>query len=207
MSTPYEIAAEAVIDETIVTRSRFICYLKPCASNVDAKLFIKSLQALHPQANHYCYAFIAGRPENSQLYGFSDDGEPSGTAGKPMLSMLMGSNIGELCAVVVRYFGGTKLGPGGLQRAYGGSVKQALALLPTKLKIPMVRKTLACQYSQVNDVLYYVEQFGGEITQQDYNENVVLTLALPDEKIELFQLQLQTMSAGQLTLQPTTKKQ
>ncbi len=207
MSTPYEIAAEAVIDETIVTRSRFICYLKPCASNVDAKLFIKSLQALHPQANHHCYAFIAGRPENSQLYGFSDDGEPSGTAGKPMLSMLMGSNIGELCAVVVRYFGGTKLGPGGLQRAYGGSVKQALALLPTKLKIPMVRKTLACQYSQVNDVLYYVEQFGGEITQQDYNENVVLTLALPDEKIELFQLQLQTMSAGQLTLQPTTKKQ
>ncbi|MBA6329001.1 YigZ family protein [Colwellia sp. MB02u-6] len=200
-------AAQAIIDETIVTRSRFICYLKPCSSVADAKAFIKSLQVLHPQANHHCYAFIVGRPENSQLYGFSDDGEPSGTAGKPMLNMLIGSHLGELCAVVVRYFGGTKLGPGGLQRAYGGSVKQALANLPTKLKIPMVRKTLACQYAQVNDVLHFVAQMGGEIIQQDYHENVVLILALPDEKLELFQQQLQTMSAGQLTLQPITKKQ
>ncbi|MBA6390141.1 YigZ family protein [Colwellia sp. BRX10-3] len=207
MSSPYQIAAQEIIDETIVTRSRFICYLKPCTSAADAKAFIKSLQVLHPQANHHCYAFIAGRPENSQLYGFSDDGEPSGTAGKPMLSILMGSNIGEICAVVVRYFGGTKLGPGGLQRAYGGSVKQALAVLPTKLKIPMVRKTLACQYTQVNDVLYFIGQVGGEIIQQDYNENVVLTLALPDEKLELFQQKLQLLSAGQLTLQPITKKQ
>jgi uncharacterized YigZ family protein len=200
VSSPYQIAAQDIIDETIVTRSRFICYLKPCASSADAKAFIKSLQVLHPQADHHCYAFIAGRPENSQLYGFSDDGEPSGTAGKPMLSMLMGSNIGEICAVVVRYFGGTKLGPGGLQRAYGGSVKQALAILPTKLKIPMVRKTLACQYTQVNDVLYFIGQIGGEIIQQDYNENVVLIIALPDEKFELFQQQLQSLSAGQLTL-------
>jgi len=207
VSSPYSIAADEVIDETIVTRSRFICYLAPCDSAASAKAFIKSLQILHPQANHHCYAFIAGRPENSQLYGFSDDGEPSGTAGKPMLSMLMGSNIGEVCAVVVRYFGGTKLGPGGLQRAYGGSVKQALALLPTKLKIPMVRKTLACQYSQIDDVLYLIGQFGGEIIQQDYQENVFMTLALPDEKLEVFQQQLQEMSAGQLTLQPTTKKQ
>jgi uncharacterized YigZ family protein len=207
VSTPYEIAAQAIIDETIVTRSRFICYLKPCTSAADAKAFIKSLQVLHPQASHHCYAFIAGRSENSQLYGFSDDGEPSGTAGKPMLNMLMGSNLGELCAVVVRYFGGTKLGPGGLQRAYGSSVKKALANLPTKLKIPMVRKTLACQYAQVNDVLHLVDQIDGEIIQQDYHENVVLMLALPDEKIELFQQQLQKMSAGQLTLQPITKKQ
>ncbi len=204
MATPYIIAADEIIDESIVTRSRFICYLTPCSSAEHAKAFIKELQALHPQANHHCYAFIAGRSENSQLYGFSDDGEPSGTAGKPMLAMLMGSGIGELCAVVVRYFGGTKLGPGGLQRAYGGSVKQALALLPTKLKIPMVRKTLACQYTQVNDVLYFLEQLGGEVIQQDYNENVHLTLALPEEKLEDFQQHLQTLSSGQLQLKAIT---
>lgn len=206
MSTPYTIAAEEVIDETIVTRSRFICYLKPCASTVQAKAYIKELQVLHPQANHHCYAFIAGRPENSQLYGFSDDGEPSGTAGKPMLTMLMGSGVGEICAIVVRYFGGTKLGPGGLQRAYGGSVKQALTLLTTKLKIPMVRKTLACQYTQVNDVLYFLEQLGGEVIKQDYNENVQLTLALPDEKLADFQQQLQTLSSGKLQLKTITEK-
>lgn len=204
MSTPYLIAAEEVIDETIVTRSRFICYLKPCSSAADAKAFIKELQVLHPQANHHCYAFIAGRSENSQLYGFSDDGEPSGTAGKPMLTMLMGSDVGEVCAVVVRYFGGTKLGPGGLQRAYGGSVRQALTLLTTKLKIPMVRKTLACQYTQMNDVLYFLQQIGGEVIQQDYNENVLLTLALPEEKLKDFQQHLQTLSSGQLQLQAIT---
>ena len=205
MSTPYLVAAEEVIDETIVTRSRFICYLKPCSTIANAKAFIKELQVLHPQANHHCYAFVAGRPENSQCYGFSDDGEPSGTAGKPMLAMLMGSNIGELCAVVVRYFGGTKLGPGGLQRAYGGSVKQALTLLETKLKIPMVRKTLACQYTQMNDVLYFLAQLGGEVIKQDYNENVLLTLALPEEKLNDFQQHLQTLSSGQLQLQTIAK--
>ncbi|SEL35443.1 uncharacterized protein, YigZ family [Colwellia chukchiensis] len=205
MSIPYNIAAGEVVDETIISRSRFICYLRPCSSSADAKAFIKSLQLKHPQANHHCYAFIAGRPENSQLYGFSDDGEPSGTAGKPMLTMLMGSELGEICAVVVRYFGGTKLGPGGLQRAYGGSVKQALALLPTKLKIPMVRKTLACQYNQINDVLYLLSQHGGEVIQQDYREDIVLNLALPAEKLDAFQQQLQTMSAGQLTLQSIAK--
>lgn len=205
MSTPYLIAADEVIDEIIVTRSRFICYLKPCSSAIDAKVFIKELQLLHPQANHHCYAFIAGRPENSQLYGFSDDGEPSGTAGKPMLNMLQGSQIGELCAVVVRYFGGTKLGPGGLQRAYGGSVKQALALLTTKIKIPMVNKTLACQYTQVNDVLHFLTQIGGEVINQAYNENVLLTLALPDEKLLEFEQKLQIISAGQLILKSLVK--
>lgn len=203
--TPYLIAAEDVIDETIVTRSRFICYLSPCSSVKAAKAFIKSLQSEHPQANHHCYAFIAGRPENSQLYGFSDDGEPSGTAGKPMLAMLQGSGVGEVCAVVVRYFGGTKLGPGGLQRAYGGSVKQALALLATKTKIPMVRKNLTCQYTQVNDVLHFLAQIGGEVINQEYNENVALTLALPDEQLVQFEQQLTTMSAGKLTLQPLAK--
>lgn len=207
MPSPYVIADDNVIDETVVTRSRFICYLKPCNSVATAKAFVKELQQLHPQANHHCYAFIAGRPEDSQRYGFSDDGEPSGTAGKPMLTMLQGSNVGEVCAVVVRYFGGTKLGPGGLQRAYGGSVRQALTHLSTKLKIPMVRKTLACQYTQVNDVLHFLTKLGGEIVQQDYSDSVLLTLMLPTEQLVSFQQQLKTMSSGQLVLKSITEKQ
>jgi putative IMPACT (imprinted ancient) family translation regulator len=71
----------------------------------------------------------------------------------------------------------------------------------TKLKIPMVRKTLACQYTQINDVLYFLQQLGGEVIQQDYNENVLLTLALPEEKLKDFQQHLQTLSSGQLQLQ------
>lgn len=202
MSSPYQIAASEVIDETIVNRSRFICYLAHCNSNEAAKTFLKKVQAIHPQARHHCYAFVSAQPENSQYYGFSDDGEPSGTAGRPMLQVLQGSNVGEICAVVVRYFGGIKLGTGGLQRAYGGSVRQALLLLHTKTKIPMVHKTLACQYTQVNDILHFVNEIGAQVIDQDYQENVFLTIAIPEESLQQLENHLQTLSSGQLTLKP-----
>jgi uncharacterized YigZ family protein len=205
VSKPYIIAANEVIDETIVSRSRFICFLRPCTSIDEVKLFVKELQKLHPQASHHCYAYLSGRAEESQGYGFSDDGEPSGTAGRPMLVTLQGEGIGELCAVVVRYFGGTKLGTGGLQRAYSGSARQALALLQTKRKIPMVPKTLACQYTQVNDVLHLLEQVGGIVTAQDFTDNVSLSLSLPIEQVDNIQQLLQTLSSGKLKLKNTTK--
>lgn len=200
MSKPYLIAVNEVVDETIVNRSRFICYLYPCTSPTQAKEQIKHLQQLHPQASHHCYAFLCGKPCDSQKYGFSDDGEPSGTAGRPMLAVLQGSDVGQVCAIVVRYFGGTKLGTGGLQRAYGGSVRQALTFLETKTKIAMVHKTLACQYTQVNDVLHILDQMSCEVLQQDYTDSVFLTLALPKERLSQIQQQLITLSAGQLIL-------
>lgn len=200
MAKPYQIAANEIVDETIVSRSRFICYLSPCSSHEQAKEQLKICQQLHPQANHHCYAFVTKRPEDSQGYGFSDDGEPSGTAGRPMLAVLQGSDIGELSAIVVRYFGGTKLGTGGLQRAYGGSVRQALTLLETITKVPMVDKWLTCDYGQVNDVLYYVEQAQGEIKQQDFAGQIELHIALPEEQLAKVTQQLQTLSAGLLTL-------
>lgn len=200
MSKSYLVASAAVDEETIVNRSRFICYLSPCTSTEEARALVKIQQANHPQASHHCYAYLSAAPDDSQHYGFSDDGEPSGTAGKPMLSMLQGGNVGEVCAVVVRYFGGTKLGTGGLQRAYGASVRNALAKLPTTIKIPMVDKRLACQYTQVNDVQHLLELFGGSIKSQDYGQQVVFILSLPLEQVDNFAAQLQTMSAGQLSL-------
>jgi uncharacterized YigZ family protein len=198
MAKPYKIAANNIVDETIVSRSRYICFISPCSSHEEAKVQLKKIQQLHPQASHHCYAFLTGRPENSQGYGFSDDGEPSGTAGRPMLAVLQGSDIGELCAIVVRYFGGTKLGTGGLQRAYGGSVRQALTLLETVIKVPMITKQLTCDYGQINDVKYIVEQVKGEILQQDFTAQIELIIALPEEKLLQVQQQLQTLSAGLL---------
>ncbi|GAA0818274.1 IMPACT family protein [Colwellia asteriadis] len=200
MTKSYLIATNDVEDELIVSRSRFICYLRPCTSIAQAKSMLKELQQLHPQASHHCHAFLTKAADNSQGYGFSDDGEPSGTAGKPMLSVLQGGGIGEVCAVVVRYFGGTKLGTGGLQRAYGGSVRQALTFLQSKIKIAMVHKTLACQYSQVDDVLHVLKQFNGEVLAQDYQQQVFFRLAIPADNLLLMQTQLQTMSVGQLVL-------
>ncbi len=192
-----------MVDETIVSRSRFICYLAPCASNEAAKQFLKTIQEQHPQASHHCYAFVSSHPLDSQRYGFSDDGEPSGTAGRPILSVLQGSQIGEIVAVVVRYFGGTKLGTGGLQRAYGNSVRQALVQIETKTKIPMVHRTLACQYSQVNDVLHLLEKHHGKVVEQDFHSAVNLSFLIPDSHLEQLKSQLKTLSSGQLILQST----
>jgi uncharacterized YigZ family protein len=203
LSKSYQIAINEVEDETIISRSRFICYLRPCDSSAEAKAMIKELQQLHPQANHHCHAFLTKAADDSQGYGFSDDGEPTGTAGKPMLLALQGGGIGQVCAVVVRYFGGTKLGTGGLQRAYGGSVRQAITLLQSKLKIAMVHKTLACQYSQVDDVLHLLRQVEGEVLTQDYQQSVIFQLAIPVDNLTLMQDKLQTLSAGQLQFNQT----
>jgi uncharacterized YigZ family protein len=200
LSNSFPVAINHVEDETLVNRSRFICYLRPCNSIVQAKAILKEFQQLHPQANHHCSAFMTKAAADSQGYGFSDDGSPSGTAGKPMLMALQGGGIGQVCAIVVRYFGGVKLGTGGLQRAYGGSVRQALGYLQSKLKKAMVHKTLACHYSQVDDVLHLLEQLDGQVVLQDYQHKVLLKLAIPIEKLDIMQVKLNTLSSGQLQL-------
>ena len=200
MTNPYQIAVNKVEHETIVNRSRFICYLSPCTSIEEAKAQVKQRQLDHPQASQHCYAFLTKAAENSLGYGYSDDGEPSGTAGKPMLAVLQGGGVGQVCAVVVRYFGGTKLGTGGLQRAYGDSVRQALVFLQSKTKIAMAAKTLACQYSQVDDVLHIISQVEGQVIEQEYLQQVQFRLLLPEAKLALVEHKLQTLSAGKLTL-------
>ena len=202
MTKPYQIAVNQVEHETIVNRSRFICYLYPCSSIDEAKSYVKQLQIEHPQANHHCYAFLTKAPDDSLGYGYSDDGEPSGTAGKPMLAVLKGGDIGQVCAVVVRYFGGTKLGTGGLQRAYADSVRQAIVFLQAKTKIAMAAKTLACQYSQVDDVLHIINQADGQIVEQEYLQQVQFSFLIPLVKLVLVEERLQTLSAGKLKLKP-----
>jgi len=204
MSKSYKIAVNEVEHEIIVNRSRFICFLTPCESIDQAKIQVKSLQKRYPQASHHCHAFLTKAANDSLGYGYSDDGEPSGTAGKPMLAVLQGGGIGQVCAVVVRYFGGTKLGTGGLQRAYADSVRQALTHLQCKTKIPMAAKNLACQYSQVDDVLHIISQAQGLVVEQEYLQQVQFSLLIPETKLTLVTEQLQTMSSGVLMLKSTT---
>ncbi len=200
MTKPFQIAINTVEHETLVNRSRFICYLYPCSSIEEAKGYVKHLQEVHPQASHHCYAFLTKAADDSLGYGYSDDGEPSGTAGKPMLAVLQGGKIGQVCAVVVRYFGGTKLGTGGLQRAYGDSVRQALVFLQSKTKIAMAAKTLACQYSQVDDVLHIISQVAGQVIEQEYLQQVQFSLLIPEAELAFVERKLQTLSAGELSL-------
>ena len=206
MSTSYLVADNHVIEEIIVNRSRFICYLAPCTSIDACKVFVREIQQLHPQASHHCYAYVSERANSSQFYGFSDDGEPSGTAGRPMLSVLQGHGVGEVCAVVVRYFGGTKLGTGGLQRAYGGSVRQALTLLTSKIKIAMVSRTLACQYTQINDVLHVIKKSKGLVVEQDFSGEIELLVSVPQDNLEQIEQQIQIISSGSITLRKVDKQ-
>ncbi|MEO2268834.1 YigZ family protein [Pseudoalteromonas pernae] len=134
----YAYPAQTLSHEEEIKKSTFIVHIAHTPDIDSAKAFIARINQQYPDARHNCWAYVAGAPGGSHVYGFSDDGEPNGTAGKPMLNVLQGSGLGEVCAVTTRYFGGIKLGTGGLVRAYGGTLNNALALLQTCIKVPSV---------------------------------------------------------------------
>lgn len=174
----YPIPQSAVVFEEEIKKSRFITYIQHTQGLAQAKAFWQEIRNLHPNARHHCWATVAAQPNNSQFFGFSDDGEPAGTAGKPMLSTLQGSGIGEISVVVVRYYGGILLGTGGLVRAYSNGVQQALKLLVTTLKVERKRYEVLCDYGQVNWIQLLCEQYDIQIQAQDFQVNVRFELGI-----------------------------
>ncbi|MBB1202944.1 IMPACT family protein [Enterobacteriaceae bacterium 89] len=187
-----------VVEE--IKKSRFITFLAHTEGVEAAKAFVESVRAEHPDARHHCVAWVAGPPDDSQQLGFSDDGEPAGTAGKPMLAQLMGSGVGEITAVVVRYYGGILLGTGGLVKAYGGGVHQALVELTTQRKTPLTEYTLQCEYGQLSGIESLLAQFSGRIVSSDYQADVHLRVALPQAELTAFSTKLADFSRGSLQL-------
>jgi uncharacterized YigZ family protein len=154
----YRIPAETLTHEEEIKKSTFIVHIAHTPTLFEAKQFIQQICQAYPDARHNCWAHVAGHPKGSHVYGFSDDGEPNGTAGKPMLNVLMGSGLGEVTAVVTRYFGGIKLGTGGLVRAYGGSLNNALTKLNTTLKIPSAMLIGRSDYGQQGIIEQHLQQ-------------------------------------------------
>ncbi|MGY6031602.1 IMPACT family protein [Phytobacter sp. AG2a] len=191
-------APVTVVEE--IKKSRFITLLAHTDGVEAAKSFVESVRAAHPDARHHCVAWVAGPPDDSQQLGFSDDGEPAGTAGKPILAQLMGSGVGEITAVVVRYYGGILLGTGGLVKAYGGGVSQALALLTTQRKTPLTEYTVQCEYGQLAGIETLLGQFAGKIVASEYQAAVRLRVALPLSEVTAFSLKLADFSRGALHL-------
>ncbi len=185
-----------------IKKSRFITLLAHTDGVEAAKAFVESVRAEHPDARHHCVAWVAGPPDDSQKLGFSDDGEPAGTAGKPMLSQLMGSGVGEITAVVVRYYGGVLLGTGGLVKAYGGGVQQALNHLTTIRKTPLTEYTLLCDYAQLSGIESLLKLYQGLIVHSDYQAAVQLRVALPQASLPAFSAKLADFSRGSLQLRP-----
>ena len=201
---PYPVPAESVTFSEEIKKSRFITFLARTEGVEAAKAFIQDIRHQHPAARHHCWAFVAGAPDDSQQLGFSDDGEPAGTAGKPILSQLMGSGVGEITAVVVRYYGGIMLGTGGLVKAYGGGVQQALKQLTVQQKVPLAEFVVQCDYSQLQLVETLLSQVGGHILRSEFGAAVDLVLALPAADATATVSHLFDISRGTLILRPVS---
>jgi len=165
----------------------------------QAKAFIQQVKQQHPQARHHCWAYIAAAPNNAIDIGCSDDGEPSGTAGRPMLAQLQGANVGEICAVVTRYSGGIKLGTGGLVKAYGGSVQQALSMLETSTKQLTAQLIIRFSYAQQNVVQHILDAAQAIVINQDFSDVVTFETQVPVSKMREVRQRLVDKSKGQIT--------
>ncbi|MGB5854964.1 MAG: YigZ family protein [Oceanisphaera sp.] len=202
--SPYLIPAAPLVWQQEIKKSRFIAYLAHTPDAQAAKEFIDAVRAKEPAAGHHCWAFVAGQPSDSRVLGFSDDGEPSGTAGKPMLAQLQGAGVGEITAVVVRYFGGIKLGTGGLVRAYGGTLSLAMAQLAVIERRIFSELSLTLQYSELPVVEFLLGEYQGHWQHIDYGAEISGVLAVEMRDVADFCRQLLDRSQGRVIATPLT---
>ncbi len=199
MTDPYYIPTQTVTAEVEVRKSRFIAIAGNASTAAEAREFLESIRDKHPDASHHVHAFRVGYG-NSTTEGVSDDGEPSGTSGPPILSILRGTDIGDIIIVVVRYFGGTKLGTGGLVRAYGDAARAVLDILPTEQKIERIRLLLEVPYPHHDAVRQLLTDTGGDIVSEDFTTSVLLEILVPQQQVERLKQQLLNATAGQITI-------
>ncbi len=152
-----------------VQKSRFIGWCAAIDVVDDAGRLLTFARECYADASHHCSAYIAGPPGEDQTIGFSDDGEPGGTAGRPMYQVLEGSGLGRIACVVTRYFGGTKLGTGGLARAYAQTIRELLAELPTQEYVPRRRLALDLTFADEQPARSWLAHHQGEISAADYH--------------------------------------
>lgn len=193
----YPIPAREVRSETLVLNSRFIATLAPVFSVDEAKAFVARIRSEFADATHNVPAFIVGHGA-SVISHCTDDGEPSGTAGRPALAVLTGSGLGDAAVVITRYFGGVKLGTGGLVRAYSDAVRQALAILPLAERIPVHIVMLAAPYNWFERLRLLIAAHHGELLEQDFAADVTLTVRFPSQHLPAFQQALSQASHGSL---------
>ena len=156
--------------EIIEKKSRFIATVRPVSAEEEAAAFIAEMKKKYWDARHHCYAYVVG--ERAQLQRCSDDGEPGGTAGKPILEVIMGEEVRNVALVVTRYFGGTLLGTGGLVRAYSSAAKEGLASSVIITKIPGVKLRIGTDYNGLGKIQYILGQKGLEVLDAVYTEKV-----------------------------------
>ena len=193
--THYIVPARETRVEIVVVNSRFIATAAPSSTVAEARAFVARIKDEHASASHNVSAYLIGHG-NSVIAHAHDDGEPSGTAGRPALAVLQGSGLGDIAVVVTRYFGGTKLGTGGLVRAYGDAVREVLAVLPRAVRTSTHTVLFEIQYGLFDRVCLLVEAHHGEIVEQDFGVRVGVIARFATAHLPGFADALRELSKG-----------
>lgn len=180
----YQTLKHAVSARLDIKKSEFIAYAYPVTSREQAMFHVEQLRVKYADARHHCWAYIIGDPNNTTSAGFDDDGEPNGTAGRPILNVLQHKSIGNVIIIVVRYFGGIKLGTGGLTRAYAGSAQAAVDEMVLLPYVPMAQVQIIAEFATEAQCRYVVEDLGGHIDDVTYSKQVTLTVTLAEADID-----------------------
>jgi len=191
------IPLEAVEKEILVVNSRFIASLSPAGSVEEARAFVNDIKQRYPDASHHVPAFVIGHGK-SIITHCTDDGEPSGTAGRPALAVLQGSGLGNVVVVVTRYFGGTKLGTGGLVKAYGDAVREVLKGVKFAVLVPTTTLMFVLPYRLYDQVVRLMETHAGQVIDTEFMEEIIVTVRFKDEVVETFTNDLGNLSSGQV---------
>lgn len=186
-----QIIEQPGVAEQTINKSKFLAWAACCQSENEVGVFLKAIAAQHQSASHLAYAFRIKTPSGIVLR-FSDAGEPSGTAGKPILQLLEGHHLINACVGVIRYYGGVNLGKGGLARAYGGTAKLALQASRCKPYVEMQQLSLTVEYKQLDELTKAVTQLGGDVIEKIFDEKVRLTIRLPVAEEEAFKNRFQS---------------
>ncbi len=193
----YYVPASLLSLESRVVNSKFIATISPAFSVDEAKNFINNINQQYADATHNVPAYIIGHG-SSLISHSSDNGEPSGTAGRPALSVLKGSGLGDTVLVITRYFGGTKLGTGGLVKAYGDSAREIIAAVPKAVKTLVHIASLDCPYPLYEQINRTIRNFQGEIKSENFTEKVTLIYSIPVKSSEIFLNAISELSNGQI---------
>ncbi|MFF3324839.1 YigZ family protein [Streptomyces sp. NPDC002889] len=199
MQEQYRTVAGEGVHETEINRSRFICALAPAATEQEAQAFIARIRKEHPTATHNCSAYVIGA--DAAVQKASDDGEPGGTAGVPMLQMLLRREVRYVVAVVTRYYGGVKLGAGGLIRAYGGVVGEALDARGTITRQRFRLASVTVDHQRAGKLENDLRATGRQVREVRYGEAVTIELALPGAGVDDFRAWLADATAGTAELE------
>lgn len=166
-----------------IKKSEFLGFAYPIETRDQLMFHVEQLREQYPDARHVCYGYIIGDPNNTTSAGFDDDGEPSGTAGKPILNVLQHKAIGNCVVIVVRYFGGIKLGAGGLTRAYSGTAQAVVDQMTLREFVPLSVVAIETDFANESFVRHSLDVFKANILTVDYDKNVLLTVEMAAQSI------------------------